>query len=150
MLTTKENHMGCVLRAAGKRLDIDKYLKKSTFTNYNIYRKGAPRFTNKPKGKKNKTAGINIPISNGSFDNLNRQIISAIRFLNKHRTEIKRLVRFEGLDGAPVLDFGINKRNFPGQFDRFSSEIVSLAGKLGLAIELSQYDFGSIKTKKKR
>ena len=145
MLTTKENQMGCVLRAAGKRFDVDKYLMKSSFPNYNIYRKGMPRFTSKPKEKKNETTGINITISNGSFDNLYRQVKSAMRFLEKYKSEIKRLVRFEGLDGAPVLDFGINKRNFPGQFERFSAELISLAGKFGLAIELSLYDFGSVK-----
>jgi hypothetical protein len=141
--------MGCVLRASGKKLDIDKYLMRCPFSRFNIYRKGQPRFTNKPKGKKNRTTGINISIIDGLFDNLSRQISFTIRFLEKYKNEIRRLVRFEGLDGPPVLDFGINNRNFPAQFDRFPSELVSMAGKLGLAIELSRYDFSSVKAKKK-
>ena len=133
--------MGCILRASGRHFNVDRYLSKSPFTDYHVYRRGEPRFTTKPRGEKNGTTGINIAISHRSFNNLNRQIKAAISFLKKNRTEIKRLVRFTGLDGPPVLDFGINKRGFPGQFDRFSAELVSLAGRLGLAIELSQYDF---------
>ena len=133
--------MGCVLRASGKQFDVDEYLRKSPFTDYHVYRRGEPRFSTKPRGEKNRITGINIVISNRSFDSLNRQIRAAISFLEENRTKITRLVRFTGLDGPPVLDFGINKRDFPGQFDRFSAELVSLAGKLGLAIELSQYDF---------
>jgi hypothetical protein len=141
--------MGCVLRAAGRSFDVDKYLKRTPFVRYSMYRKGEPRFTHKPKGEINKTTGINITISDGSFDDLQRQIRSAVRFLERYKMEIRRLARFKGLDGAPALDFGINKRNVAGQFDRFSSEIVSLAGALGLAIELSQYDFDGLSKKKK-
>jgi hypothetical protein len=134
--------MGCVLRAFGKHFNVDGYLRQTPFTTYYAYRQGEPRFKSKPKGEKNRTTGINIVICNGSFDSLSRQIKAAISFLKKNRIEIRRLAKFVGLDGAPVLDFGINKRDFPGQFDRFPAELVSLAGKLGLAIELSQYDFG--------
>ena len=133
--------MGCVLRASGKHFDVDEYLRKSPFTNYHVYRKGEPRFSTTPRGEKNRMTGISIVIINRSFDSLNRQIRAAISFLEKNRTKIRRLVRFTGLGGPPVLDFGINKRDFPAQFDRFSAELVSLAGKLGLAIELSQYNF---------
>ena len=133
--------MGCVLRASGRHFDVDEYLRKSPLTDYHVYRKGEPRFSTKPRGEKNKTTGINIAISYRSFNSLSRQIKAAISFLKKNRTEIGRLARFKGLDGAPVLDFGINKRDLPGQFYCFPAELVSLAGKLGLAIELSQYDF---------
>jgi hypothetical protein len=134
--------MGCVLRASGKHFNVDEYLRNSALQTYYAYRKGEPRFKSNPGGEKKRTTGINIVICNGSFDSLARQIRAAISFLKNNRTEIRRLVKFLGLDGAPVLDFGINKRDFPGQFDRFPVELVSLAGKLGLGIELSQYDFG--------
>jgi hypothetical protein len=133
--------MGCALRASGRSFDVDEFLRRTSFRDYHVYRKGELRFESNPKSKKNTRSGINIVISHGSFDNLNRQIKSVITFLEKNKAEIGRLVRFEGLDGAPVLDFGINKRDYPGQCDRFSAELISFAGKLGLAIELTQYDF---------
>jgi hypothetical protein len=133
--------MGCVLRASGKHFDVDEYLRKSALTTYYVYRKGEPRFKSKPGGEKKRTTGINIVICNGSFDSLAKQIRAAVSFLNNNRTEIRRLAKFVGLDGAPALDFGINKRDVPGQFDRFPAEFISVAGELGLAIELSQYEF---------
>jgi len=133
--------MGCTLRVSGKSLDVDEYLKLTSFKNIHVYKKGEPRFKTIPKGKKNKLSGINIVINNGSFDNLKRQIKTVMAFLENNKKEIKRLSNFKGVEGSPVLDFGINIRNYPAQFNRFPAELVACAGKLGLAIELSQYDF---------
>ena len=38
-----------------------------------------------------------------------------------------------------MLDFGIERRDVAVQSDNLSSDLVRLAGSLGLAIELSQY-----------
>ena len=38
-----------------------------------------------------------------------------------------------------TLDFGISQRDVAAQFDYFQPELVRIAGKLGLGLELSQY-----------
>jgi len=133
--------MGCTLRASGKSFNVDEYLKITSFKNYHVYKKGELKFKTLPKGKKYKLSGINIVINNGSFDNLKRQIKIVMAFLENNKKEIIRLSKFKGVESSPVLDFGINIRNYPAQFNRFPAELVACAGKLGLAIELSQYDF---------
>ena len=45
--------MGCTLRVSGKSLDVDEYLKLTSFKNIHVYKKGEPRFKTIPKGKKN-------------------------------------------------------------------------------------------------
>ncbi|MDD5069980.1 MAG: hypothetical protein PHV17_04565, partial [Candidatus Omnitrophica bacterium] len=93
----------------------------------------------KPKGKKNNHSGINITVSKADFDNFKKQIRDTIKFLKINKNEIKKLVKFPGLDEEPELDFGIERRNVAVQSELFPAELVALCGKLGLALALSRY-----------
>ena len=130
--------MGCVLRALGKQFHVDEFMVKSKLSPCAIFRKGE-LIGSGPKGKKHNRSGVNIEVSTASFDNLKRQIKDAIKFLIKSKTEIRKLAGAEGLDGPPELDFGIRKRDSFTQSDCFPSELITLAGGLGLSIRVSQY-----------
>ncbi len=130
--------MGCVLRAAGKDFDVDAFLAKSKLSPCAVFRKGQPKGSD-PKSKKLRYSAININVSNASFKNFKKQVKDAIKFLEENNTEIKRLARTKGLDGTPELDFGVEHQNVFVQSDCFPAELVSLAGKLGLGLMLSQY-----------
>ena len=130
--------MSCVLRASGKQFDVDAFLKKSKLDPCAVYRRGEPKSKRKPKGKKSTHSGINVPVSNASFDNLKRQIKDATKFLLENKSEIRKLTKFKGVEGIE-LDFAIRKRDTFTQSDEFPAELITIAGSLGLSINLSQY-----------
>ena len=130
--------MSCVLRASGKQFDVDAFLKKSKLDPCAVFRRGEPKSKINPKSKKNTYSGINVPVSNASFDNLRRQIKDATTFLLNNKAEIRKLTKFKGVEGVG-LDFGIRKRDTFTQSDEFPAELIAVAGSLGLSIMLSQY-----------
>lgn len=76
-------------------------------------------------------------VSPAGFDQLNQQIEDAIAFLRKHKQDIDVLMALPSSSG--VLDFGVSQKYAGTQFGRFSAELVCLAGKAGLGLELSLY-----------
>ena len=76
-------------------------------------------------------------VSEADFDNLKSQVADAIEFLRLNEADVKLIMTESNTTG--VLDFAIERRDVAAQFDSFPSELVRLAGGLGLAIELSQY-----------
>jgi len=79
-------------------------------------------------------------VSVADFDDLAGQIADAIAFLKRHKAEVDELMALPSSDG--VLDFGVARRHVAAQFGRLSAELVCLAGKAGLALELSLYPVG--------
>ncbi len=55
-----------------------------------------------------------------------------------HNEEIARLIRFEGLEHVQ-LDFGVNRKNGFLQSNYLPPEFLTLAGALGLGVEISIY-----------
>jgi hypothetical protein len=101
------------------------------------WQKGEPRLRHKP-GRKNENSGVKYVASDTDFNDFARQIGDAIAFLEKHSDMIRMMVSFPGVEDA-VLDFGIERRDVAVQCDRLPAKLVSLAGNVGLAIEISQY-----------
>ncbi len=138
----------CVLRAAGKHFDVDACMMKSKLQPCLVYHKGEAK---NPKSTKKiykwPDSGINVVVSNASFENFRRQIRDAIQFLIKNKTEIRKLVKFEGVDGVE-LDFPTSYN--PEQFIQdyfFPSELIALASQLGLELRLSEYPESNEKKK---
>lgn len=131
--------------------DVDSFLNDSKLKPYKIYRKGElPEF---PKNKSKKTPykenGCYFDASKADFDNLDKQISDAIRFLKKNFKHFEVLPEygFKKTD-KPTLDFGIESRmnrNTVVQCDLFPSDLLLLCGQLGFGIELSQYQAASKK-----
>ena len=131
--------MSCVLRAAGKNFDVDKFLSQTTLQPCAVFKKGEPERKSKPTGKKNEYSGINIEVSSADLNQLNQQIQDAVRFLEKNMNEVRSLAQSPGLDIEPELDFAIEKRDVYVQADYLPPKILVLAGSLGLGIRLSVY-----------
>ena len=131
--------MACTLRAGGKYFDVDSFLSKSKLRPAAIFRRGEPRASHNPKSKKLAHSGINVGVSNASFENFTRQIRDAIQFLIKNKTEIQKLTRYKGVEGVE-LDFATaRERDTFLQEYIFPAELIALACKLGLEIRLSAY-----------
>jgi len=130
----------CVLRAYGKHFNVDAYMEKSKLKPCLVYHKGEVK---NPKPIKRiykwPESGINVVVSNASFENFRRQIRDAIKFLIKNKSEIKKLRKFKGVEGIQL--------NFPTSHDRdqfiqeyfLPAELIALASELGLGLAISEY-----------
>jgi len=130
----------CVLRASGIEFEVDRFLRKTPFTPCAVFRRGTSRSQNS-SGPINKISGFNLVISNAPRDDLPAQVAEAEQFLAEHTREIRRLVRFPGLEGVG-LDFAIHRRAADAaiaQFYCFPASFVRTVARLGLSLELSLY-----------
>jgi len=133
----------CVLRASGPEFDPDAFLGTSPLQPSKVFRRGESRLPrSKPEGPRHEASGISIDVSDASWRDLSAQIADAERFIKANRLEIKRLAKSPGITDL-TLDFPIESRmggeNVVAQFDKFPATLVSLAGALGIALELSIY-----------
>jgi hypothetical protein len=133
----------CVLRASGAEFDPEAFLGASPLEPCNVFRRGELRLPrSKPHGSRYEVSGIDIGVSDASWQDLPAQVADAERFLEANREEIGRLARIPGVTDL-TLDFPIELRidgeNVVAQSDRLPASLVRLAGALGIAIELSIY-----------
>ncbi|QNF33437.1 hypothetical protein HUW51_12165 [Adhaeribacter swui] len=132
----------CVLRISGQNLNVEKLILLIDQKPVSIYRKGEPYLKSKPNGRKNKTSGINYNVSNASFDDLEKQIKDAIKFIKKYKAQIAEVTFDELVDGS-TLDFGIDLRigyqNVAIQADSFPSELLKLLGELNIDLGFTLY-----------
>ena len=75
-------------------------------------------------------------VSERDFDDFMGQVNDAISFLSSNGIFVSALM--SEADGG-VLDFAVEWRNLAAQNETFPSELVRIAGSLGLALELSHY-----------
>lgn len=92
----------------------------------------------RPDGLKNARSGLNVSVSEADFGDLAAQASDAVRFLEAHEVELKRLADFPGVEGIEI-DFGIAMRDALVQTNTFAAELVALAGRSGIALTLSHY-----------
>jgi hypothetical protein len=129
--------MSCMIKISGADLDIDKLLVNTTLIVDKSYHRGEQRQKINPK-KLNKESGASFIVSLAYFDEFEAQKNGARIFLSDNREAIRKIMAWPGVDGA-CLDFGIKKRDVAVQVDCLDSELLKLAGDLGIGIELSQY-----------
>jgi hypothetical protein len=130
----------CTLRASGKYFDVDSFVKKSKLKPCLVYH---TREAKNPKPIKKiykwPDSGVNVPVSNASFQNYRRQIRDAIKFLIKNKTEIRKLINFKGVESVE-LDFPTShdRNNFIQDYF-LPAELIALACQLGLELRISEY-----------
>jgi len=94
------------------------------------------------KGKPYGYAGFQTWVSRGKFNDMPGQVAAAIRFLRRHRGELRRL-RSEFKTKEMTLDFGYNLRigtdGIAIQWDFLPPTLITLAGELGIGIEMTLY-----------
>jgi hypothetical protein len=131
--------MSTVLRATGYEFDVDSFVKGCTLTVCAVWRRGeAKRPKSNPSGPRCTKSGLSISASDADFHEFPRQVSECIAFLHQETEQLRRLTEWPGVEEA-ALDFGILRRDVFVQCDYFPSELVRLAGELGLGIELTQY-----------
>ena len=134
--------MSCILTIAVKNFDVDTFISVSKLKLYKISYKGQPKFKTKPNSEKLSHSLLSIETSNADFNNLNKQITATVCFLKRNKEKLSHIALTKGIDHA-ILDFGIDLRidreKVLYQSDRIPSELLKLAGNLGLDIQLLIY-----------
>ncbi len=74
-------------------------------------------------------------VSAAGFDRLPQQIEDAVAFLRRYKADVDALMALPSASGC--LDFGVENREIPVPFGRLSPELVCLAGKAGLSLDIS-------------
>lgn len=131
---------GCVLHVHGEAFDPAAFLATASLQPYDSFRKGDRRFPQSRRSPKVwEVGGFKCLVSDREGD-LAGQVADAIAFLTRNHDDLVRL------SGFPVesayLDFGYDCRlgeEVHIQCEWLPPELLRLAGKLGLAIELSLY-----------
>jgi hypothetical protein len=140
--------MSCVLRANGENFRVDEFLEQTSLIPCHTYRKGHVKSPGQNAGKIRSSSGLNINVSDAEFSDLQGQIQDAIVFLKKHNRAIKNLCGYEGVEQV-CLDFGIEQRKKAIiQYEYFPPALITLAGRLGLGIEISFYPCAERRRKK--
>jgi hypothetical protein len=123
---------GCVLHVRGEDFDADAFLAGSTLRPYRVHHRGEPsRSGSYPH------SGFSLVVSDADGD-LKAEIADAIHFLSAHEAELLRLKEFADVSDLR-LDFGLYRREVVAQFDYLPPQLLALAGRCGIGIELSQY-----------
>ena len=84
---------------------------------------------------------ISFDVSQKEWDDFKGQVSDAILFLKKHSTDIKKLFATHSVTDA-YLDFPLWSRldgNIVNQNDHIPKELIRIAGKLNLGIEMAIY-----------
>lgn len=126
---------GCYFRATGDAFDVDAFLAGSSLEPDDVYHKGEPMIRpDKPRP----FTGFAITICDFSVD-LRPQVAEAISFLREAEFELSRLAGYPGVTEM-LLDFPYQRREGAAiQSDSLPPELLSLAGSLGITIELTLY-----------
>jgi hypothetical protein len=130
--------MGCVLRASGRKLNVDSLARRTSFRVLAVHRRGEPRSKARPDGRVNTRSSCNILVSNRGFDEFHLQVRDAVRFLKRKHRELRRLRRQSGLEEL-VLDFGVEPTHALCNFYPVPLALVELAGRSGMSLEISTY-----------
>ena len=133
----------CTLRIGGPVFDVDEFLKRFSFEASGVFRKGAPRRPHAdPDGPVIEESSVCITASDADWSDLPAQIREVEAFLAANLAELREVAKLPQLEQF-VLDFPIELRAGRGeigaQSDRFPASLVSAAGSIGLALELTIY-----------
>jgi hypothetical protein len=131
--------VGCILSVAGQDFDVDAYLRRGALVPVAVYRRGESRFPTLPRARKNIESGFNIVVSKKAVSDFAEQVEDALSFLSRHRRAVRALRRRQGVESA-TLDFRLEQHpEAPVRGHVFPEKLVSLAGDLGLSLEVSFY-----------
>lgn len=133
--------MSCYLRISGKDFDVDSFIAKSEFKDWNakdlqVTRKGEPE---KYGQKLNEHSGFQIHVSDRDFEDFEKQQADAFAFLSKYRAPLK-LLSLQVL-GWRYLDFGMDGWPANGFTKSYlvSDELMKLCSELDIGIVISTY-----------
>jgi hypothetical protein len=137
----------CTFRSSGKKFNVDRFLAKSPWQAAAIYRRGSNQ-----SGRYFSRSGFNLGVSDADWYSLSKQVEDALLFLLHNKEELNRLSCFPGVESL-ALDFPvyckITQLNQYVQEEFFPKDLVRLAGKIGIGLNLSIYR-GRAKLRRRR
>jgi hypothetical protein len=127
----------CLLKVYSNTNSFKSFKETTRIPVYSIYEKGDKQ----AKRKVHKDFKISFDVSEKEWDDFKGQVQDAIDFLIKYRKDLKMLFKTHKITTA-YLDFPIYSRlqgDIVNQNDHLPNELILLAGKLSLGIEISIY-----------
>ena len=125
---------GCVLRASGAKFLPAEFLARSSLRACNVFHSAEPRGSASVWN----TSGFTVEVSAASGEEFDQQIADALAFLHRHSDELNLLANMNELEDLR-LDFGVSRQNGFLQCSYLPPELLRLAGKLNIGIEISIY-----------
>lgn len=127
----------CVLKIHSETTSFKKFCETTKIPVFSVTEKGELR----GKTRVSETFVVSFDVSDAEWDEFTEQVNDAINFLIKNFDELKQLIT-KVPDSDGYLDFPIYSRlndNIVNQNDHLPKELISLAGKLNLGIEMAMY-----------
>lgn len=127
----------CVIHAMGQDFDTEAFVASSDLVPYRIRKKGDQT----RRGRTIDASQVSFEFSGSPTPSLEIQIEEAVSFLRKHKSDVKALVDFPGVERV-WIDFMNESRlsdEIVAQFDYLPPTLLKLVGELGLGIEISTY-----------
>jgi len=129
----------CVLKVYSYTDSFKSFEKTTKIPVYSRYDKGEQEGNEESRGRNNYR--ISFDVSDKDWDNFKGQIEDAILFLTQHYKDLELLFKTHNISGA-YLDFPIYSRlygDIVNQNDHLPKELIAIAGKLSLGIEMAIY-----------
>lgn len=129
----------CILRLYGDSHSFTLFAERTDMPVVSCRVKGEPR--RKSSNEINSCHEISLNVSDQDWDDLPGQVRDAIAFLTKWECDIVSLLVTHEVTWA-YLDFPVNSRlndKIVGQCDHLPKELIAVAGRIGLGIEITTY-----------
>jgi hypothetical protein len=129
----------CFLKIFSDKKSFKVFAESTSIPVFSVFDKGEYR---KKRSEKSFTQNqISIDVSEKDFDEFKGQVTDAITFLQTHFDELSALIKANEVTDA-YLDFPLYSRltsDIVNQNDHLPKELITLAGKLNIGIEMSIY-----------
>lgn len=110
--------MSCILRVSGENFDVDEFIRSFGLPIESCWHKGELKFLkSQPNGRKNKSSGVCLLVSDEDFSELAKQISDALLYFRNNSSLLREISVFPGVEWA-VLDFGVEIK--PPWFSSYS------------------------------
>ena len=134
----------CVLKIHSDTTSFQVYYESTDLPVISCHVKGQVR--RKSTGELHQSHQIAISVSDKDWDNFEGQVEDAIAFLADHESELRELIASHDASES-YLDFPLYSRlrgDIVNQNDHLPRQLIGLAGRLGLGIEMAIYDKGAL------
>jgi hypothetical protein len=130
----------CILKIYSETKSFQDYTKSTTLPVVSCHVKGQIRRTT--TGELHKAHRISFSVSDKDWGDFKGQVAEAIAFLDENELELAKLIdSHKGIDA--YLDFPLYSRlngEIVNQNDHLPRDLIVLAGRLGLGIEMAIYE----------
>ncbi len=129
----------CFLKIHSKNHTFKNFCGTTKVPVYSVFDKG--EYRNKSKTRKSESFVVSFDVSDAEWDDFPAQVNDAIKFLTVNFAELDKLINSIP-DAEGYLDFPLYSRlndEVVNQNDHLPKELIGLAGKLNLGIEMAIY-----------